>query len=144
MLSINWTLLVQLAGFVFLTLFLKKTFFQPLLTLMERREQEIQGRLKEAERLRAQGEKVLRDYEEAISSAKREVLEQLTQAQREGERRQREILTQAQEEATRLAEEAQRELEAAVQQARTKLTEEAKTLAYEIGEKILGRTLSAA
>ncbi len=143
MLSINWTILVQFAGFIFLILFLKKHFWSPMLALIEKRQGEIEGRLEQAKHIRTEGEKKLQSYEAAINAAKREVVELLANAQREGARRQQEILDEARAEASRMIAEAHQQVEEAVQAARQKLLVDANRLAREVVEKILGRPLAA-
>ena len=136
------TVPVLIIFFVMVTLIVNPLIFQPLMKVMDEREERIDGARRRADQVQQQAEEALGRYEESIRAAHDEAT---------GERRRR--LDAAREELVRLTnlakEEAQREvtrareeLSASADEARNGLREAAGALATLAAERILGRSLT--
>src|SRR4030095_14872011 len=70
LIDIDWTLFVQFALFLVLFVVANRLLFQPYLRLRERRRAGIEGARAEAERMTAQADAKLADYEKQLAVAR--------------------------------------------------------------------------
>jgi F-type H+-transporting ATPase subunit b len=137
--SIDWTLIVQLATFLILMVILNQILYKPIQSIIREREGIIGGLKK-----RAQDAKSQLEADEAEESSSRTA--SLSEGARlqgvlraEGQTEAQAILSKAQEEASSNLEVARAALRQDVEAARAELAAEAKTLAQDIAKGILGR-----
>ncbi len=141
MISLDYTVFVQIASFLLLLYLLNRLIFTPFRLLLEEREQRTEGVEAETESLLEEGNRLRAEYENKIASARGEgtaIKEAIRQEALEARGR---ILDQAQEEAARVLERAREEIRGAVQKAREVVAEEAEVIAQQMAEKILGRKI---
>ncbi|MEE8075687.1 MAG: ATP synthase F0 subunit B [Candidatus Binatia bacterium] len=141
MISLDYTVFVQIASFLLLLYLLNRLVFTPFRLLLEEREQRTEGVEAETESLLEEGKRLRAEYENKIARARGEgttIKETIRQEALEARGR---ILDQAQEEAARVLERARGEIRGAVQKAREVVAEEAEVIAQQMAEKILGRKI---
>lgn len=138
----NATTLLTIINFLILVYILRKLLWGPLTRFLDERGrkvagvlQEAEGRRLEAERLRQEGEKALR---EARAEARR-IVDQAAAAAQEEARRVRE---EAKRQAEGFIRQAQAELKAQAEQVRRELRREAAELSVLLAGKIIKRKLS--
>ena len=72
MISLNFTMIIQVASFVFLMFVLKKLLFGPLTRIMDKRDSDVKGANERAGRLEKETQESQRAYTRQILDAKRE------------------------------------------------------------------------
>ncbi len=136
------TVPVLIIFFVVVTLIVNPLIFQPLMKVMDEREERIDGARRRADQVQQQAEEALGRYEESIRAAHDEAT---------GERRRRmdaareelvRLTNLAKEEAQREVTRAREELSTLADEARESLREAAGDLAALAAERILGRSLA--
>ena len=142
LIEINWTLGVQLISFLLLLAVLYKLLYRPLLAALEGRTAAIQQQLAEAQAAREEAQRQLGAMEERIRTAQADAQALRERALREaGELRDR-LSAEARQEAARLVEAAQAQVGQEVRRARTELRAEVGTLAIQIAERLVRKSLN--
>ena len=142
LIAINWTLGVQLISFLLLLAVLYKLMYRPLLAALEGRSAAIQQQLAEAHAAREEAQRQLGAMEERIRTAQADAQALRERALREaGELRDR-LSAEARQEAARLVEAAQAQVGQEVRRARTELRAEVGTLAIQIAERLVRKSLN--
>lgn len=109
--DISWfTLIAQVVNFLILVGLLKHFLYDRILEAMDRREQNIQSRLDEAERKQEQAEEEAEKYQREREELERQREEFLSKAREEGEERRKELFQKAREEAEEQRERWRRQL----------------------------------
>jgi F-type H+-transporting ATPase subunit b len=141
MISLDYSVVYQIALFLILLVVLSKFLFRPYLILLEERERKTTGAQHdlgelehEAARLRALYEDKIAQAQVAGYAAKEAILQEARQ-QRET------VLNQARQEAMRILEGVRRELASQMEKERQLATAEITTIAREMAGKILGRNV---
>jgi F-type H+-transporting ATPase subunit b len=75
MITINFTLIIQVASFLFVMFVLKKLFFDPLTRIMDKRDSDVKGANERAGRLEKETQESQRAYTRQILDSKREGIE---------------------------------------------------------------------
>ncbi|HLH30453.1 MAG TPA: ATP synthase F0 subunit B [Terriglobia bacterium] len=114
MLNVDYSMLVTVLYVIILYLFLSRIFFQPLVEILNKRRELIEGRMEESRKRLQVVEKRTAEYEEAIRNAR-------TEAYRHQELQRDKALSEKAE----LVAKAKKEAEAAVQAGRVRLTAQA-------------------
>ncbi len=136
------TLPVLLVAFVVVTLVLDPLIFQPLMKVMDEREERIDGARRRADQVQQQAEEALSRYQESIRGAHDDATAERRRRlgiAREGLVR---LTNQAKEEAEGEVARAREELSASLDEARDSLRQAADGLAVLAAERILGRSLA--
>jgi F-type H+-transporting ATPase subunit b len=133
-----WTLVI----FGLTLLILKKKVFGPLGAAIEKRRMQIAQSIDEAERSKAESVRLLEEYQERLSTARREADELRDRARREGERQGAELVRQAEEQRDRILADAEAQLHAQARQAAAELRDGVVSLALTAAEKVTRRSLS--
>jgi F-type H+-transporting ATPase subunit b len=137
--ELNATLLLQLAGFLFLLAFLSKALFEPFLRLFEERERRIEGARASAGQYENLVEEKAMEIDQRLSIAQKEARAILLGLKEEGNKTHAKLVEQAREDATNRLDDARAELFAATQEARSDLNAKAEAMAELIAKKVLGR-----
>lgn len=139
MISLDWTLFVQMAIFLAFVAYLNVFLLRPMSLYLERRKRTI-------EELRTSGgdqesslDRLQREYRKKIDEARDEMLSQRTAARKEALDLQNSILAEAKKEAGEELRKAEAELAGEASRARETLSDEARSLASSISHKVLGR-----
>ncbi len=142
LIEINWTLGVQLISFLLLLAVLFKFLYRPLMEALEGRTAAIQQQLAEAQAARESAQREMAAMEERIRVAHADAQALRERALREaGELRER-LNGEARQEAARLVEAAQAQIAQEVRRARAELRGEVGTLATQIAERLVRKSLT--
>jgi len=137
------TTLTTLVVFIALVVILGKYAWGPIVAGLKAREDKIRKDIRDAEEGRAKAEALLRQYDQKLAAAQKEVNDILTKATNDAQSLATSIRMNAQQEAEEAKERATRDIEAARNQAVAEIHTYAAELATNIAEKILRRNLNA-
>ncbi len=143
LIDLDGTVLIQFALFLVMYLITNKMLFQPYLALRERRRAGIEGARAEAERMTAEADSKLADYEKQLAVARAKGNEEGRKLRGEAIAHERDVTEKARTAAQKAIEEAGAKMRTEVEDARTKLMPEANVLAQKMASKLLGRDLGA-
>lgn len=133
---------VLLVSFVLLVSPLNRLIFQPLLKVMDDREEKIEGSRQRAERVQQQAQEALERYEAAIREAHEDSVAERRSRIDTARAELAAITRQAKDDADRVRARAREELSASLGAARETLRSETRALASLAAERVLGRSLS--
>jgi len=142
LIEINWTLGVQLISFLLLLALLYKLMYRPVLGALESRSAAIQQQLAEAQAAREEAQGQLAAMEERIRAAQADAAALRDRALREAAELRERLSVEARQEATRLVEAAQAQVSQEVRRARADLRAEVGTLATQIAERLIRKSLT--
>lgn len=141
MISLDYTLFIQIGLFLLLWFLLSRFVFHPFLRMLETREQKTEGIRSEAQSLAEEAERVKATYEQEIRKAIEEG-NAIKDSIRHGALQAREnLLAQAREETSRFLQTVRDEIEQAMQEGRQAAVIEAEGIATLMAEKILTRNI---
>jgi F-type H+-transporting ATPase subunit b len=139
--SIDYTLAIQMVNFLVLMLILNRFLFRPILNVMDERKRKIgesETSVKELEDRTAQQWEA---YQRQLQDAKRSATVEKERLKGEGLEAERKLLEQVRSDVTKSVEEARRRVKDEADKAREVLRVQADGVAREMAEKILGRSL---
>jgi F-type H+-transporting ATPase subunit b len=139
--ELNITLVLQLAMFFGLFVWLSNVILYPLLDLFEERENRIEGAAKLATELRASADESAGVIDEKLGEARMEARKILAGLREEGLQTESHLIDSARTAATEKIEDARSQLAQSGTSVRQTLESRADELAEEIVQKILGRTI---
>ena len=139
MISLDWTLFVQMAIFLAFVVYLNNFLLKPLSAYVARRKVTIEGLQESGEEQDAALEAIQKDYTLKLNEAHDEMLAQRTSARKEAIDIQNSILEEAKKESYQELAKGEAELKKDIVSARQNLEQEARALATAISGKILGR-----
>lgn len=142
MITIDYSVWLQIASFLVFWFLLNKLLFKPYLWILEERERKTKGARAEAAQLADTAARLKAEYEKAIADATAEAQAIKDTLRAEAARVRDQILNQAREEAAQRLHAARDALQRELQRAREQGAREAEIIAREMAEKILGRTIS--
>lgn len=142
LIDIDWTVLVQFGLFLLLFVVANALLFQPYLRLRERRKQGIDGARAEAERMTAQADAKLADYEKQLAAARSRANEEGRKVRGEAAAHEKDVTDKARAEAQKAIDEAAARMRQETEAARLQLLPQANTLARQIASKLLGREVA--
>ncbi len=128
-------------GFAMLMAIMFWKVFPALNTMLEERQSRIQGRLEEAESVRAEAERLRSEYRRQLDEARGEADSILAEAREQGERQRSEIVERAQQEAEQIKERAAGDVEAERNRVVQNLRGQVATLSVQLAGKIVEREL---
>jgi F-type H+-transporting ATPase subunit b len=142
LIDVDATVFVQFALFLVLFVIANRYLFQPYLRLRERRKAGIDGARAEAERMTAQADAKLADYEKQLAIAREGANEEARKIRAEASRLELEVTGQARTKAQEATDAAQAALRRQTEAARGQLLPQADALARSIASKLLGREVA--
>ena len=142
LIDIDATVIVQFALFLVLFVVANRLLFQPYLRLRERRTEGIEGARAEAERMAAQADAKLADYEKRLAVARDRANEEGRKVRLEAAGHEREVTDKARASAQAAIDEAQATMRRETEAARAQLLPQADALARAISSKLLGREVA--
>jgi len=142
LIDIDATAIVQFALFLILMFVANKLMFQPYLALRERRKAGIDGARAEAERMTAQADAKLADYEKQLGVARNRANEEGRKVRGEAVVHEREVTDKARATAQTAIDEAQAKMRSETEAARAQLMPQADAIAKQIASKLLGREVA--
>jgi F-type H+-transporting ATPase subunit b len=139
--SIDYTLWVQMANFLILMFILNLLLYKPILGIIDKRKKQLQDTEEEIKRLNQSVEERMAAYEEKLRQAKMDAVEKKQEIIKEGAERAKSIIDAAKGEIPGMMEKFHGEMNREVDEARRTLTNQSKKISVEIAEKLLGRSL---
>jgi len=139
--SLDYSLGIQIINFVLLIFILNRLLYKPLLGMIDRRKQRLVDSEGEIRRLRETVEHQMAAYEEKLRQAKTAAIEEKNEIIRRGAQEARAITDAARAEIPGLMEQFRVRMEREIAAAKGILTGQSQKLSIEIAEKILGRSL---
>jgi F-type H+-transporting ATPase subunit b len=142
LIEVNWTLGVQLISFLLLLAVLYKLMYRPLVDALEGRSAAIQRQLAEAQGAREEAQRQQGAMEERIRAAHADAQALHERALREAAEVRERLGAEARQEAVRLVEAARAQVGQEVRRARAELRAEVGTLATQIAERLVRKSLT--
>jgi len=142
LIDIDWTVALQFVLFLILFIASNSLLFQPYLRLRERRRAGIEGAHEEANRMTAQADAKLADYEKGMAIARDRANEEGRKVRAEASAHEREVTDKARTTAMKALDEAQINMRGETETARAQLMPQADALARRIASKLLGREVA--
>lgn len=141
MVSLDYSLGIQIVNFILLIFILNRLLYKPLLGMIDKRKQQFAESEAEIRRLQETVEQKMAAYEEKLRQAKATAIEQKNEIIRQGADEAREIIDAVRAEIPGLMEQFQVRMEEEIDAAKKTLTGQSQKLSLEIAEKVLGRSL---
>jgi len=129
-------------NFAVLFFLLQKFLFRPVMSMMEKRRQEISANLKQAEEARQEAARLQAEYRQQLAAAQREAQEIMDRAVRAAEEAKARLVSEAQAEAARLRDRAVEAIAQEKDKALAELREEVTSLAIAAASRIIRRTMT--
>ena len=142
MISVDFSLVVQIALFLVLWSILRKVLFGPVGRLMAERERRTEGTRAEARSMTEEGKELQAQYDAAIANARAEGEAIKGEIREEALKARNAIVSQGREAAARKVQEMREEVRRELEAARGVAAQDAETLAHQMAEKVLGRKLT--
>ncbi len=142
MISIDFSLVVQIALFLVLWSILRRVLFGPVGRLMAERERRTVGTHAEARSMMEEGKELQARYDAAIATARAEGETIRSEIREEALKARNAVVSQGREDAARRIQEMREEVRRELEAARGVAAQDAETLARQMAEKVLGRKLA--
>jgi len=142
LIDLDLTVVVQFVLFLVLFVIANRFLFQPYLQLRERRKAGIEGARAEAERMTAQADAKLADYEKQFAAARDRANEQGRKVRLEAAADAQKVMDTVRTNAQAQASEAAAKMRSETEAARRELMPQAEALARQITSKLLGREVA--
>ena len=142
LIDIDYTVLVQFALFLILFVVANTFMFQPYLALRARRKDGIEGARAEAERMSAQADAKLADYEKQLTGARSRANDEGRKVRAEAAAHEKSVTDSSRAEAQKAIDEAAATMRTETEAARLQLLPQANAIARQIATKLLGREVS--
>jgi len=139
--SLDYTLWIQIVNFLFLIFILNVLLYKPILGIIEKRKENIEGSEQEIKELNLTIEQKEARYEEKLRLAKSDALDKKKAIVQEGAEAAKGILDAARGEVPRIVEQFEGKITKEVAEARRVLHEQSENIAIEIAEKVMGRSI---
>jgi F-type H+-transporting ATPase subunit b len=138
---IDLTLVAQALSFLLLVYILRRYAWNPLMDMMEQRQNLIESNIAQAEKERQQAEQIKREYQEEMRKARQEAQEVIAKATKMSEERAAEILAVAHEEAEKIKKSAILDIERERDRAIAQVQAQVADLSVTVAEKIIRKNL---
>jgi F-type H+-transporting ATPase subunit b len=142
LIDIDLTVVIQFALFLLMFVIGNAFLFQPYLKLREQRKQGIDGARAEAERMSAQADAELAEYEKKLAAARSRANEEGRKVRAEAAVHEKTVTDASRAEAQKATGEATTKMRAETDAARLQLLPQANALARQIASKLLGREVA--
>ena len=141
MVSLDYSLGIQIVNFIILIFILNRLLYKPLLGMIDKRKQRFAESAAEVKRLQETVEQKMTAYEEKLSQAKAVAIEQKNEIIRQGAEEAKGIIDAVRAEIPGRMEEFHVRMEEEIDAAKRTLAGQSQKLSVEIAEKVLGRSL---
>lgn len=139
LIDLDNTLFLQALVFAIMAFLASRWLFKPYLRMREEREEGIEGAREEAERLTAEADARLSDYEGKLKDARERAMAEQRKVRAEAAASEQKLLDATRAETLTAIEESKKTLDSEVQAARKDLLPKADFLARDMVSKLLGR-----
>lgn len=141
MVSLDYSLGIQIINFIVLIFILNRLLYKPLLGMLDKRKQQFAESEAEIKRLQETVEQKMAAYEEKLHQVKATAIEQKNEIIRQGAEEAKGIVDGARSEVPGLMEQFQARIAKEIDAAKRTLAGQSQRLSVEIAEKVLGRRL---
>ncbi|MFH1910662.1 MAG: ATP synthase F0 subunit B [Pseudomonadota bacterium] len=141
MISLDYSLGIQIINFILLIFILNRLLYKPLLGLIDKRNHKIEASEAECLRLQKTVEQKMAAYEEKLRLAKAAAVEKKNELIRQGADETKAIVDSARADLPSMMEQFHARMEGEILEAKRILTGQSEKLSVEIAEKVLGRRL---
>jgi len=142
LIDIDLTVVIQFALFLIMFAIGNAFLFQPYLKLRERRKEGIDGARAEAEKMSAQADAELADYEKKLAQARSRANDEGRKVRAEAAAHEKSVTDASRAESQKALEEATSRMKVETDAARLQLLPQANSLAKQIATKLLGREVA--
>ncbi|MDX2091998.1 MAG: ATP synthase F0 subunit B [Kofleriaceae bacterium] len=142
LIDIDLTAVLQFALFLVVYFVGSKLLFQPYLALRERRKAGIDGARAEAERMTAEADAKLADYQKQLAVARDKAAEESRKVRAEAAAHEKDVTDKSRAAAQAAIDEAQTKMRKETDDARAQLMPQADAIARSIASKLLGREVA--
>jgi F-type H+-transporting ATPase subunit b len=139
--SLDYSLGIQIINFIVLIFILNRLLYKPLLGMLDKRKQQFAESEAEIKRLQETVEQKMAAYEEKLHQVKATAIEQKNEIIRQGAEEAKGIVDGARSEVPGLMEQFQARIAKEIDAAKRTLAGQSQRLSVEIAEKVLGRRL---
>ncbi len=139
LLSVNYTVFIQIVIFLIAIYILNKLVFKPFLNLVDRRDKLTRGAIDEAHELEEKVKAIIEEYDSKLSEARALAVEERNKLVQEGQSVAQEIIGEARSETSALLHEAKIKLESDTKEIKEKIKGDIDGLASDIASKVLGK-----
>lgn len=141
-LSVDYTIFIQLALFLISLYILNKLIFKPFMSLMDQRDKLTRGALEEARDLEAKVAEITKDYDTKLAEARAQALEERNKIVHEGQQVADGIVSRSREETNALLHQAKEKLEADTEEIKNKVKSDVDSIGQDIASRVLGKEVS--
>lgn len=139
----NINLVIQLANTFILFLLLKHFLFQPVKSMIDKREKEIKDAFEQADAAKTNAFALEQEYAQKIATAKSEAADIMREASKKAELQSDEIIARAKSEAVEVMEKAHTEIEWEKKKAMNDIKDDIADIASMIASKVIEKDVSA-
>jgi F-type H+-transporting ATPase subunit b len=139
--SLDYSLGIQIINFVLLIFILNLLLYKPLLGMLDKRRKQFEESETEVRRLQVMVEQKMAAYEEKLRQAKAAAAEQKNEIVTQGTAEAKVMIEAVRGELPGLMEQFHLRMEKEISEARKILTDRSQNLSVEIAEKVLGRSI---
>jgi F-type H+-transporting ATPase subunit b len=141
MVTLDYTILVQMANFILLIFILNVLLYKPILSIIGKRKSQMEESDSEVKRLSQTVEQKLAEYENKVRLAKLEAMEQRNAIVKEGTDLAKGIIDAVRNEIPAMMEQFNAKMGKEVDAARAILRSQSQKISLDIAEKVLGRSI---
>lgn len=141
MVSLDYTILVQMINFLLLIFILHLFLYKPILGIIDKRKKRFQDTEDEIKRLKQTVEERMAAYEEKVRLAKMDALNTKMDIMKEGSDQAKSIIDTARAEIPGIMEQFHERMSKEVAEAKRILAGQSRKISIEIAEKMLGRSV---
>ncbi len=141
MISLNYSLGIQIINFLLLIFILNLLLYKPLLNMLDMRKKQKEASENEVYELQKAIDQKMSSYEDKLRLAKSEAVELKKDIMKQGEEEARTIIQAARTEIPGMQEAFRSKVNGEIAAAKHLLTEKSRKLSIEIAQKIIGREL---
>jgi len=142
LIDIDWTVLLQFGLFIAMFVIANKLLFQPYLALREKRIAGIDGARAEADRMNAEAESKLADYELKLTAARNKALDEQRKVRAEASKHEQEVTDKSRIAAQDAMNVATTKVRSETEAARADLASRADAIARQMAKQLLGREVA--
>ena len=141
MVSLDYTILVQMVNFIILIFILNALLYKPILGIIGKRKQKMDESDSEIKHMNQTVEQKMAEYEEKVRLAKVDAMEQKNAIVKEGSDVAKGIIDAVRGEIPAMMEQFHAKMEKEVEEARAILHSQSQKISLDIAEKVLGRSI---
>ena len=141
MVSLDYTILVQMVNFIILIFILNALLYKPILGIIGKRKQKMDESDSEIKRMNQTVEQKMAEYEEKVRLAKVDAMEQKNAIVKEGSDVAKGIIDAVRGEIPAMMEQFHAKMGKEVEEARAILHSQSQKISLDIAEKVLGRSI---